>query len=163
MSAPSTSAPHSPASHPPNYAASAGEAPVYASGAPGSARTPASLKNTIIAGGIGLAVGFGLLGFGAGYFVGHDSSNQQNSFQHGPGGMNGGPGMNGQGGQPGQGGFAGQPGQGGLGGQSGQSGFGGQPGQSGFGGQTGQGGFGGQSGQSGQSSQSGQTGQTSTN
>ncbi|MGV9826937.1 hypothetical protein [Gordonia sp. NPDC003429] len=74
----------------------------YQPGPAGFGPVSAKLKNAIIAGGIGLAVGFGLLGFGAGYVVGHEnSSGSQNSWQRGPG-MNGGPRMNGGPGMDGQ-------------------------------------------------------------
>ncbi|WP_244332657.1 hypothetical protein [Gordonia polyisoprenivorans] len=70
--------------------------------AAGGQAIPSKTKNAIIAGGIGLAVGFGLLGFGAGYVVGDSgSSTTQQQFPGGGngqfpgGGMNGG-GMNGQ-------------------------------------------------------------------
>lgn len=80
----------------------AGQPPVPEGAEPvtaGSAgqQVPPKVKNAIIAGGIGLAVGFGLLGFGAGYVVGHDNSSGQ-SQMGGPGGNGGGmPGMNGGG------------------------------------------------------------------
>ena len=119
-------------------------------------QVPPKVKNAIIAGGIGLAVGFGLLGFGAGYVVGHDNSSGQSQIG-GPGGNGGGmPGMNGGG-----------MGQNGAGmGNNGQPPFG-QHGQS-PNGQTGQLPNGqaptGQlpGGQQGQTSQQGQTGQAGT-
>ncbi len=86
---------------------------------PRADQVPPKVKNAIIAGGIGLAVGFGLLGFGAGYVVGHDNSSGQNQMR-GPG-MNGGgmPGMNGGGMNGGQ-----MPGMNGGTGQNGQLPFG---------------------------------------
>ena len=153
----------------------AGQPPVQEGAEPvtaGSAarQVPPKVKNAIIAGGIGLAVGFGLLGFGAGYVVGHDNSSGQ-SQMGGPGGNGGGmPGMNG-GGMGQTGGGMGQNG-GGMGqngggmGSNGQSPFG-QQGQA-PNGQTGQLPNGqaptGQlpGGQQGQTSQQGQTGQAGT-
>ncbi|MGV9478936.1 hypothetical protein [Gordonia aichiensis] len=89
-------------------------------GHPRAEQVPPKVKNAIIAGGVGLAVGFGLLGFGAGYVVGHDNSSGQNQMR-GPG-MNGGgmPGMNG-GQMPGMNGGAGQNGQSPFGGPGQQS------------------------------------------
>ncbi|AFA71894.1 hypothetical protein GPOL_c08270 [Gordonia polyisoprenivorans VH2] len=73
-------------------------APAPEPAAAGGPAIPSKTKNAIIAGGIGLAVGFGLLGFGAGYVVGDSgSSTTQQQF---PGGGNGqfpGGGMNGGG------------------------------------------------------------------
>ncbi|MDY6811664.1 MAG: hypothetical protein SW127_22090 [Actinomycetota bacterium] len=86
------------------------------------------VRNAVIAGGIGVAVVFGLIGFGAGYVVGDSSSNQ-------------GPGMNmqrgGGFGPGGQGGFGQMPdGQGGMGQMPGQPGQ--VPGQGQLPGQDGQ-------------------------
>jgi hypothetical protein len=78
------------------------------------------VRNAVIAGGIGVAVVFGLIGFGAGYVVGDSSSSNQ------------GPGMNMQrgGGFGGPGGFNQMPdGQGGMGQMPGQQGQ--MPGQQG--------------------------------
>lgn len=108
----------------------------------------ARVKNAIIAGGVGLAVVFGLLGFGAGYIVGDHSSSQSTMMPGGGfngggfsgggmngGGMNGGPGMGGMNGGPGMGGGTnGQlPGQSGSGSAGSGSGAGQLPGQSGSG------------------------------
>ncbi|AZG46199.1 hypothetical protein [Gordonia insulae] len=107
------------------------------SGAPDVGDKPVSdkVRNAVIAGGIGIAVVFGLLGFGAGYVAGGSSSSNQGPGMNMPGGgmsgggMGGGMGqMPGGSGQPGQGGGMGQvPGgaQGGMGqmpgGQQGQT------------------------------------------
>ncbi|MGW0039114.1 hypothetical protein [Gordonia sp. NPDC003376] len=86
-----------------------GAAEVPPAGAPRPG-TPDKTRNAIIAGGIGLAVGFGLLGFGAGYVVGDSGSSQttqQSPFGGGgqmPGGnMNGGTNGGGMGQMPGNG------------------------------------------------------------
>ncbi|MFW0794169.1 hypothetical protein AAFP30_10185 [Gordonia sp. CPCC 205515] len=130
------------------------------------------LRNAIIAGGIGVAVVFGLLGFGAGYLVGDSSSNSNqgpgmNMQRGGMGGMNQMPGGQGGMGQMpgGSGGTTQMPGQGQQGQQMpGQGGMGQMPmpGQGGMGQMPGQG----QQGQQqvpGQTTapQTGQTGQTS--
>ncbi|WP_267615453.1 hypothetical protein [Gordonia bronchialis] len=90
------------------------------------------VKNAIIAGGVGIAVLGGLLGFGAGYIVGDSSSSTTNQMRGGPGGMNGQMpgGMNGQ--MP-----NGRNGMGGPGGMNGQMGPQGQM-PPGMNGQTGQ-------------------------
>ena len=69
----------------PGQAAWQAEAPPAGDSAqPRADQVPPKVKNAIIAGGIGLAVGFGLLGFGAGYVVGHDNSTGQSQMR-GPG------------------------------------------------------------------------------
>ena len=55
----------------------------------GGATLAPKVKNAIIAGGIGIAVLGGLLGFGAGYIVGDSSSSNSNQMPGGRGGMNG--------------------------------------------------------------------------
>ncbi|MGC4962879.1 hypothetical protein [Gordonia sp. DT101] len=121
------------------------------------------LRNAVIAGGIGIAVVFALIGFGAGYFAGNSSSSNQGpgmNMQGGnmPGGNMPGGGMPG-GGMPGGMGSGGQGGMGQMpGGSSGQGGMGQMPGGStGQGGQTGQGGMGQMPGQQGQPGQTAPT------
>ncbi|MDF3280697.1 MULTISPECIES: hypothetical protein [unclassified Gordonia (in: high G+C Gram-positive bacteria)] len=93
-------APTIPVSRPAPATEPAAAAQPAAAGGPG---IPSKTKNAIIAGGIGLAVGFGLLGFGAGYVVGDSgSSTTQQQFPGGgngqfPGGGTNGGGMNGGG------------------------------------------------------------------
>ncbi|MGC5255973.1 hypothetical protein ACPXCG_06435 [Gordonia sp. DT218] len=129
------------------------------------------LRNAVIAGGIGIAVVFALIGFGAGYFAGNSSSSNQGPGMNMQGGNMPGGGMPG-GGMPGGMGSGGQGGMGQMpGGSSGQGGMGQMPGGStGQGGQTGQGGMGqmpggstgqgGQTGQGGMGQMPGQPGQT---
>ncbi|MCH5644067.1 hypothetical protein [Gordonia sp. ABSL49_1] len=71
----------------------------------GGVNLPSKVKNAIVAGGVGIAVLAGLLGFGAGYIVGDNSSSNSNQM-NGPGGRGG---MNGQ---MGPGGMNGQMGPG---------------------------------------------------
>ncbi|NDZ95036.1 hypothetical protein G3I13_07450 [Streptomyces sp. SID6673] len=119
------------------------------------------LRNAVIAGGIGIAVVFALIGFGAGYFAGNSSSSDQGPGMNMPGGTMPGGGM-GSGGQGGMGQMPGGQGQM-PGGQSGQGGMGQMPGGQGGMGQMpgGQGGMGQMpGGQTGQGQMPGQTGQT---